>query len=390
MDTDNLRQNVDGAIKGATGALKNSKFRVAVAAIPVVMVNATAFTGQFAFLNDHLAWPLALRILFAATLETVAIYIAFHAHVAQMEDDSALRLKLSAYAFAAVIGAMNYSHYAVHSWKPTFMGVALGLLSLSSPWLWGIHSRRASRDRLRAMGLIEARSVRLGSTRWLWHAIRSMQTMYHATWVAENDPQRAISLYETSRQARRARKEARQALREARHADMSMRQQRTLILQDRALARQAQEAGELVQDEHPAPSAPAVAAPGAPALSQGAPEVIPGTNLNGNVVRAIAPLAAAPAMSAKHDIDPERTEQAELYLAGLPVDKLPSERALAAMLCDENHDHRRQAKALLKARRDAGDMLPGLSQLPVRPRLTSTDMIASPVSNLPGGNQAHG
>jgi hypothetical protein len=67
-------------------------------------------------------------------------------------------------------------------------------MSLSSPWLWSVHSRRASRDALKARGLIEPHAVRLGATRWTWHPLRSSRVMFRATWEGESDPAKAIAL----------------------------------------------------------------------------------------------------------------------------------------------------------------------------------------------------
>ena len=78
------------------------------------------------------------------------MYLAWQAHLALAADDSALRLRLAAYAFALVIGVMNYSHYMAAGWRPTFAAVTFGLMSVSSPWLWSVHSRRVSRDALKA------------------------------------------------------------------------------------------------------------------------------------------------------------------------------------------------------------------------------------------------
>ena len=61
-----------------------------------------------------------------------------------------------------------------------------------------VHSRRESRDALKARGLIEPHAVRLGVTRWLWHPWRSPQVMWHATWAGENDPVKAIALTESA------------------------------------------------------------------------------------------------------------------------------------------------------------------------------------------------
>jgi hypothetical protein len=165
-----------------------------LAAIPVILVNAVAFAGQLAFLRGHLPWPLPGQVLVAVTLESVAVYLAWQAHLALAADDSALRLRMAAYGFAAVIGIMNYSHYMAAHWRPTFAAVTFGLMSVSSPWLWSVHSRRASRDALKARGLIEPHAVRLGATRWTWHPLRSAKVMFRATWAGENDPADAIAL----------------------------------------------------------------------------------------------------------------------------------------------------------------------------------------------------
>ena len=168
-------------------------WRPVLAAVPVILVNVVAFAGQLAFLHAHLPWPLAGQVLLAVTLESVAVYLAFHAHLAQMANDSALRLRVAAYAFALVIAAMNYSHYAGPGWSPTFAAVALGLMSASSPWLWSVHSRRVSRDQLLAAGLIEPHALRLGGTRWTWHPWRSARVMWLATWEGITDPATAIA-----------------------------------------------------------------------------------------------------------------------------------------------------------------------------------------------------
>jgi Protein of unknown function (DUF2637) len=169
-----------------------------LAAIPVILVNAVAFYGQLAFLrgHGHLPAPFAVQALVAVALESIAVYLAWQAHLAQLADDSALRLRLAAYGMAALIGAMNYSHYAAPHWRPTFAAIAFALCSAISPWLWSIHSRRESRDTLKARGLIEPHAVRLGVTRWLWHPWRSPRVMWQATWAGENDPAKAIALTE--------------------------------------------------------------------------------------------------------------------------------------------------------------------------------------------------
>jgi hypothetical protein len=166
--------------------------RVAAAAVPVVLVNAVAFSGQLAFLRAHLPWPPVGQVTVALALESVAVYLAWHAHLAQLANDSALRLRVAAYGFALVIAAMNYSHYAGPGGRPTFAALAVALCSAASPWLWGVHSRRVSRDRLMAAGLVEPHALRLGMTRWAWHPARSARVMYVATWEGITDPGKAL------------------------------------------------------------------------------------------------------------------------------------------------------------------------------------------------------
>jgi hypothetical protein len=182
----------------ASAVIRVAAHRGWLAAIPVVLVNAVAFYGQLAFLRGHLAAPAGVQALVAVALESIAVYLAWQAHLAQLADDSALRLRLAAYAMAALIGAMNYSHYAAPHWRPTFAALAFALCSAISPWLWSIHSRRESRDALKARGLIEPHAVRLGVTRWLWHPWRSWGVMSRATWIGENDPAEAIALAEAT------------------------------------------------------------------------------------------------------------------------------------------------------------------------------------------------
>lgn len=164
-----------------------------LAAIPVVLVNAVAFGAQLAFWRAHLGLALEAVAVALAT-ESIANYLAWQAHLAQLADDAALRLRLAAYGTALVIGALNYSHYMLRGWRPTVAAVTFGMMSAISPWLWSVHSRRVSRDALKSRGLIEPHAVRLGTNRWLWHPLKSAQVMFRATWEGETDPARAIAL----------------------------------------------------------------------------------------------------------------------------------------------------------------------------------------------------
>ena len=168
-------------------------YRVILAAVPVVLVNVVAFGAQLGFWSAHLHLVLE-AVLVALALESIAVYLAWQAHLAQLADDSAMRLRLAAYGMALLIGALNYSHFDGPGWRPTVPAVTFGMMSAISPWLWSVHSRRVSRDALKARGLIEPHAVRLGATRLMWHPFRCVRVMSRATWTGENDPARAIAL----------------------------------------------------------------------------------------------------------------------------------------------------------------------------------------------------
>lgn len=164
--------------------------RAWLAAVPVILVNYVAFRAQLRFWQAWLS-P-ADAVLVSVALESIAVYWAWMAHQAMVADDSALRPRLAAYGMALLIGVLNYSHYMRPGWKPTVAAVTFGMMSVISPWLWTAYSRRISRPVLKAKQLIEDHAVRLGITRWAWHAYRCVRVMHWATWTGENKPAEAI------------------------------------------------------------------------------------------------------------------------------------------------------------------------------------------------------
>lgn len=206
------RGEVTAALILALGvaAERSRGHRAWIAAIPIVGVNFVAFYGQLSFFQGHrtvqaasiVVIPVAVSVVMALALESIAVYLSWQAHIARKAHDSALRLRLGAYFVALLIGALNYSHFCGRDWKPNAYAVAFALASVISPALWSVHSNRESRDDLKAQGLIEDHAVRLGVTRWAWHLYASVIVMWKATWTGENRPAEAIALY----QPRRARK----------------------------------------------------------------------------------------------------------------------------------------------------------------------------------------
>lgn len=155
-----------------------------IAVAPLVVVNALAVYGQLAYAMEHIApeaWLLparvALSIGFAAAVESVALYVGWHAHDALLlrSHSTARALRRWSFVIAACVAAMNYAHFALPGMKPTAAAVAFGMLSLLSPWMWGLHSRRAARIQLLKERRVDDAGAEFSSTRKRAFPIRSLK-----------------------------------------------------------------------------------------------------------------------------------------------------------------------------------------------------------------------
>ena len=192
-------------------ATKRAQRRARITAIPLVLVNLVAFFGQFAYIQEHVQWPGIAQVVFAIALESVALFLAYMANQALMSQDSAYGLRLSSYVFGFIIGFMNYSHYAP-GFHPTFEAVATGLMSLASPWLWGIYSRRQHRDLLYAKRLLSPRAVKLGFLRWVLWPGRSWKVFRWAAWTGTNEPDEVLAHFAVAQAAELAAEQAQKAI----------------------------------------------------------------------------------------------------------------------------------------------------------------------------------
>src|SRR5712691_4936405 len=57
------------------------KPRIVITILPLLLVNIVATFGQLAFILAHTQWPLIAAIMFAISLESIAIFLAYHAHL---------------------------------------------------------------------------------------------------------------------------------------------------------------------------------------------------------------------------------------------------------------------------------------------------------------------
>jgi hypothetical protein len=181
--------------------------------VPLLIVNGAAVYGQIAYAYAKIAPPdwatgyrLALSVLFAAAVESIAVYVGWHAHDAllQRAHATAARLRRASYLIAVAVAGINYAHFAGPRMVPTAAAVAFGLLSFLSPWLWGLHTRRTQHVQLLAedAALIDDGGAEFSAERRRAFPIRSFMARRWSIDHNIRDPRAAWDGYNTARQAR--------------------------------------------------------------------------------------------------------------------------------------------------------------------------------------------
>lgn len=181
---------------------------IARAVAPLLVVNALTVYGQLAYAMAAIApasWPLvarvALSIGFAVAIESVSLYVQWHAHDALLlkSHSTARALRRWSFLIAAAVGAMNYSHFAAADFRPTAAAIAFGMLSLLSPWMWGLHSRRAARIQLLKERRVDDAGAEFSSTRKRMFPVRTWMAYRWSIDQNETDPVRAWDGYKASK-----------------------------------------------------------------------------------------------------------------------------------------------------------------------------------------------
>jgi hypothetical protein len=177
---------------------------IARAVAPLLVVNALTVYGQLAYAMAEIApaaWPLwarvALSIGFAVALESVSLYVQWHAHDALLlkSHSTARALRRWSFLIAAAVGAMNYSHFAGKELHPTAAAIAFGMLSLLSPWMWGLHSRRSARIQLLKERRVDDAGAEFSTARKRAFPIRTMKAYRWSIDHNVTDPREAWDGY---------------------------------------------------------------------------------------------------------------------------------------------------------------------------------------------------
>jgi hypothetical protein len=188
--------------------------RAARPVAPLMLVTGFAAIGQVLWSLDHVAppdwaWParLALALGAATAVESIALNVQWHAHDAQVNGrhTSAVRLRRASYGIAALVAGINYSHFAAPGLQPTPAAVMFALFSLSSPWLWGLHTRRVREIRLAESGaIVDVGGAVFLSNRWRIYPLRTFGAWRWSIDHCVTDPRSAWVGYHAARAQHRA------------------------------------------------------------------------------------------------------------------------------------------------------------------------------------------
>jgi hypothetical protein len=171
--------------------LPNGILHRVIAATPIIATNMLAVFFQWRFAQAALGHNPFISALFSLTLESIAISIAYHAHLARIANLRSTMLRMASIVVALGIATLNGSH-EFHS-SIALAATAFGCSAIS-PWLWGIYSTQVSSIALARAGQLDYAPIRLGNDRWIYHPIRSFQVKRDSSWSGERNLHRAITV----------------------------------------------------------------------------------------------------------------------------------------------------------------------------------------------------
>jgi hypothetical protein len=171
---------------------------------------------------DHVApdtWAtparVALSVAAATAFEAIALFVGWHAHDALLmkAHGTARRLRRWSYLIATLVAAANYSHFADGGMRPTAAAVMFGLVSLLSPWLWGLHTRREQHIQLIQERRADEVGAEFSSVRRRNFPIRSYMAYRWSIDHGVTDPIEAWRGYNADRVAKRVARQVAKAAR---------------------------------------------------------------------------------------------------------------------------------------------------------------------------------
>lgn len=180
--------------------------------LPLVTVTCFAGFGQvLAGVGAYTPpdWDTPVRVLvaigIAIGLEMIAVYVQWHAHDALLlkATATAARLRRVSYLIAGAVATFQYSHFAV-AWAPTPAAVVFAAFSGSSPWLWGLHTRRAQHLQLLREGHADTGGATFAAERYRAFPIRTWKARRFSIDYSITDPRQAWEGYRDEAARRRS------------------------------------------------------------------------------------------------------------------------------------------------------------------------------------------
>lgn len=143
---------------------------------------------------DYVRWGVALGA--AAAIESIALFVAWHAHDALLLKASATaaRLRRASYLIAAAVATINYWHFS-DQWRPTAAAVVFAVFSASGPWLWGLHTRRIQHLQLLREGQADSTGAVFSAERWRAFPLRTYRARRFSIDHGITDPREAWETY---------------------------------------------------------------------------------------------------------------------------------------------------------------------------------------------------
>jgi len=203
------------ALRGALAAFGRAVRPV----LPILLVTGFAGIGQILWNLDYVApaawgWParIALACGAAGAVESISLNVQWHAHDAYVQGflTRAARLRRASYCIAAVVAGINYSHFAGPGGAPTPAAIMFALFSASSPWLWGLHTRRVREIHLAQQGArVDVAGTEFAPIRWRVFPLRTFRAWRWSIDYGITDPQRAWDGYTAEWRATKATRQTR-------------------------------------------------------------------------------------------------------------------------------------------------------------------------------------
>jgi hypothetical protein len=175
---------------------------------PLLVVTGCAMYGQIAFGVDAYspaATPVPVRLLIAVAVavgvESIALYVQWHAHDALLKKATATaaRLRRVSYLIALGVAGVNFAHFYDQSIPAA---VVFALFSASSPWLWGLHTRRVQHMQLLREGQADSTGAVFSAERFRAFPLRTIAARRWSIDHGVTDPREAWEGYRAEKAAR--------------------------------------------------------------------------------------------------------------------------------------------------------------------------------------------